>query len=182
MDPGQTIEGSGETRPRRCRRPGDRSPSPEGPGPRAFSQHIRRAPVPQCFGLPPTSPNTPGRQTQVFGWKTSGSPAGPAEWMMTISSFNIFPFAWGSMFGHGLNSSRTTASATGQTSRGSSSEISRGHMSTLETPGTSRAASRSPASPCGITSIGSQSGATPFLMSSTQTSSARSSLGQPVSP
>ena len=32
-NPDQTIEGSGETRPRRGRRPDDQSPSPEGPGP-----------------------------------------------------------------------------------------------------------------------------------------------------
>ena len=48
---------------------------------------------------------------------------------MTISSSNIFPFAWGNMFGHGLNSFHMTASATGRTSRGSSSGISRGRTS-----------------------------------------------------
>ena len=36
-------------------------------------------------------------------------------------------------------------------------------------------------SPYGITSVGSQNNATPFLMSLTYTSSARSSPGQPVS-
>ena len=40
-------------------------------------------------------------------------------------------------------------------------------------PRTSRAASRSLMSPCGITSVGSQSSATPFLMSSTRTSSVK---------
>ena len=126
---------------------------------------------------PPTSPNTSGRQTQVFGSRTFGSPTGPEEWMMTILSFSIFPFAWGNMFGNGLNSSRTTASATLRTSRGSSSEISRGRMFALETLGTSRVASRSPASPYEITSAGSPIDPTPSLMSSTQTSSAHSSLG-----
>ena len=47
--PGRTIEGTCETRPRHCRRPDDRSPSPEGPGPRAFGWRIRRAPFPQRF-------------------------------------------------------------------------------------------------------------------------------------
>ena len=54
MDPGQTIKGSGETSPRRGHRLDDRSPSPEGPGPRAFSRRIWRAPFPQCF-RPPTN-------------------------------------------------------------------------------------------------------------------------------
>ena len=49
MDLGQTIEGSGETRPRRGRRLDDWSPSPEGLGPRAFSRRIRRAPFSQRF-------------------------------------------------------------------------------------------------------------------------------------
>ena len=50
--PGQTIEGSGETRPRRGHRPDDRSPSPEGLGPWAFSWRIQRAPFPQPFQPP----------------------------------------------------------------------------------------------------------------------------------
>ena len=51
-------------------------------------------------------------------------------------------------------------------------------MSALVTPRTSRAISRSPVSPYGITSVGSPNDATPSLMSSMQTSSAHSSLGQ----
>ena len=78
---------------------------------------------------PPTSPSTPGRRTPVYGSKIFGSPAKPEGWMMTISSFNISPSTWGNMFEHGSNSSRTTASTIGRTSRGSSSETSRGHMS-----------------------------------------------------
>ena len=45
-------------------------------------------------------------------------------------------------------------------------------MSVLGIPRTSRAASKCPMSPYGITSVGSQNGATPFLMSLTRTSSA----------
>ena len=52
--PGRTIEGSGETHPRRGRRPDDRSPSPDGPGPRAFGRCIQRVPFPQRF-RPPTN-------------------------------------------------------------------------------------------------------------------------------
>ena len=112
------------------------------------------------FDHPPTSPNTLWRQTPVFGSKISGSPVEREGWMITFSSFNISPSTWGNMFGHGSNSSRMTASVTGRTSRGSSSEISRGRMSTLVTPRTSRATSRSPASPYGITSVGSPNDAT----------------------
>jgi hypothetical protein len=109
-------------------------------------------------------------------------PTEPEGWMMTISSFNISSSTWGNMFGHGMDSSHTTASATGWTSRGSLSEISRGRMSGLVTPRTSRAASRSLGSPYGITCVGSPNDATPSLMSSTWTSSTHSSLGQPLSP
>ena len=66
-DPGQTIEGSGETRLRRGRRPDDRSPSPEGPGPRAFSRRIRRAPFPQRF-RPPTNIAKYTRETNPGIW------------------------------------------------------------------------------------------------------------------
>ena len=129
-----------------------------------------------------TSPSIPGRRTPVYGSKTSGSPAEPEEWMMTTPSSSTSPSAWGSMFEHGSNSFRQTASASRRISRGSSSEISKGRMSILVIPRNSRATSRSPTSPCGITSVGSQSSATPFLVSSMQASSARSSLGQPTSP
>jgi len=88
---------------------------------------------------------------------------------MITSSFSTSSSAWGNMLEHGSNSSRTTASATRRTSRGSLSGTSRGRMSALGTLGTSRAASRSPTSPYGITSVGSQSGVTPFLMLSTWT-------------
>ena len=54
MGPSQTIEGSGEMRPRHGHRLDDRSPSPNGPGPRAFGQRIWRAPFPPCF-QPPTN-------------------------------------------------------------------------------------------------------------------------------
>ena len=105
-----------------------------GPLAGASEEHRSRS----ASDCPPTSPSTPGRQTPVYGSKISGSPAEPEGWMMTISSFNISPSTWGNIFGHGLNSSCTTASVTGRTSRGSLSEISRGRMSALETPGTSR--------------------------------------------
>ena len=101
---------------------------------------------------------------------------------MTYSSFNISPFVWGNMFEHGLNSSHTTASVTGWTSRGSLSGISRGRMSALVNPRTSRAASRSLVSPYGITSVGSPNNATPSQMSSMQMSSMQTFPGQTASP
>ena len=117
----------------------------------------------------PTSPNTPGKRIPVYGSKTYGSPTKPEEWMMTTSSFNTSPSVWGSMFEHGSNSSQLAASATRRISRGSSSGIPRERMSALRIPRTSRAVSRSPTSPYGITSVGSQNNATPFLMWLTRT-------------
>jgi hypothetical protein len=102
--------------------------------------------------------------------------------MMTASSFSTSPSVWGNMFERGSNSSRMTASTIGWSSRGSLSGTSRGRISVLGTPRTLRAASRSPASPYRITSVGSQSSATPYQMSTTRTSSVHSSSGQPMSP
>ena len=50
----RTIEETGETHPRRGHRPNDRSPSLDGPGPRAFGRRIQRAPFPQRL-RPPTN-------------------------------------------------------------------------------------------------------------------------------
>jgi hypothetical protein len=83
----------------------------------------------------------------------------------------------GSTFEHGSNSCRPTAFVVGQSSSRSSLGTSRGCTCALETPKTSRAASRSLVSPCRITSIASPSSAILFLTSST-----RSSLEPPASP
>ena len=85
--------------------------------------------------------------------------------MMTTSSFSTSPSAWGNMFERGSNSSRTTASATGWTSRGYLLGIFRGRMFARRTTRTTRAASSSQTSPYGTTSVGSRSGATRFMMS-----------------
>ena len=66
-NPGQTIEGTGETRPRRSRRPDGWSPSPEDPGPRAFSWLIQKAPFPQRF-RPPTNVTKYTRETNPGIW------------------------------------------------------------------------------------------------------------------
>ena len=149
-------------------------------GPSAYASRERHSH--SAFDRLPTSPNIPGRRIPVYGSKTSSSPIEPEEWMMITSSFSTSPSAWGNMFERGSNSSRMTASVTGRISRGSSSGISRGRMSVLGIPRTSRVASRSPASPYGTTSVGSPNDATPSLMSSTRTSSAHSSPGQRASP
>ena len=49
------------------RRPDDRSPSPDGLGPRAFGRRIRRAPFPQCF-RPPTNITKYTRETNPGIW------------------------------------------------------------------------------------------------------------------
>ena len=164
MGPGWTIEGTGETHPGMVagRTTGVLARMARDHGPLADASRERRSH--STSDRPPTSPSTPGRQTLVYGSKISGSPTEPEGWMMTISSFNISPSTWGNTFGCGLNSSHMTASMTGRTSRGYSSEISRGRMSALGIPRTSRVANRRPMSPYGITSVGSQNDATPFLM------------------
>ena len=67
MNPSQTIEGTGETCPKHNHRPDNQSPSPEGPGPRAFSRHIRKAPLPQRF-RPPTNITKYTRETNLGIW------------------------------------------------------------------------------------------------------------------
>ena len=49
----RTIKGSGETHLRHGHRPDDRSPSPDGPGPRAIGRRIQKASFPHRF-QPPT--------------------------------------------------------------------------------------------------------------------------------
>ena len=67
IDPGRTIEGSGETRPRRDRWLDNQSPSPKGPGPWAFSRRIRRAPFPNRF-WPPSNITKYTRETNLGIW------------------------------------------------------------------------------------------------------------------
>jgi hypothetical protein len=53
----------------------DRSPSPEPPGPQAFSRAIRRAPFPTWFRTPTTITKYSGRRDRNCGSRTTGWPA-----------------------------------------------------------------------------------------------------------
>jgi hypothetical protein len=119
-----------------------------------------------------TLPSTPGRQTPLYGWKISNSPTEPEGRMMTTASSSTSPSASGSTFKRGSNSCRPTASVVELSSSRFSSGTSRERTNTLKTPGTSRAASRSLASPCGTTSAGSPGSPILYLTSLMQTSSA----------
>ena len=87
---------------------------------------------------------------------------------MTISSSNIFPFAWGEHVQAWLEFLPHDSIHDWANLKRVFVGNFQGCPSVLGTPGTSRAASRSPVSPYGITSIGSPNDATPSLMSSTQ--------------
>ena len=54
-------------RPRYGRRSDDRSPTPEGPRPRAFDQSTRRAPFPQRF-RPPINITKYTEETNLYIW------------------------------------------------------------------------------------------------------------------
>jgi hypothetical protein len=97
--------------------------------------------------------------------------------MMIISSSSSSPSVLGSSFERGLNSCHPTTSVDGWSSNKSSLGISRGRTCALEIRRTSRAANRSLASPYRTTSADSASNAILSVTLSTQTSSARSSLG-----
>jgi hypothetical protein len=69
----------------------DRSPSPEPPGPRAFSRAIRRAPFPTRFRTSSTITKYSGSQSRNYGSRTTGWPASWVERTMTTSSSATFP-------------------------------------------------------------------------------------------
>jgi hypothetical protein len=69
----------------------DRSPSPEPPGPQAFSRAIRRAPFPTRFRTPTTITKYSGRRDQNYGSRTTGWPANWVERTMTTSSSATSP-------------------------------------------------------------------------------------------
>jgi hypothetical protein len=69
----------------------DRSPSPEPPGPQAFSQAIRRAPFPTGSGPRLPSPSTRGKQGRSCGLRTTGRPASWEERTTPTSSSATSP-------------------------------------------------------------------------------------------
>ena len=101
---------------------------------------------------------------------------------MTTSSSSISRYAWERTSAPGWISCPPTPSAVGQMSEKYSSVTFKAHTYALTTLGTSRTASRSPASPCATTSGASPNSATHCQASSTPTSSVRSSAGRTARP
>jgi hypothetical protein len=153
----------------------DRSPSPEPPGPQAFSRAIRRAPFPTGSEPRLPSPSTQGRQGRNCGLQTTGWPASWVGRTMTTSSSATSPCSsptppepcWSICLLH--------RSPTGTTWSKPSPTTSRAHMCALGTPGISEATASSRENPCGTTSIDFRSSAPSCPTSPTQMSSARSS-------
>jgi hypothetical protein len=69
----------------------DRSPSPEPPGPQAFSRAIRRAPFPTRFRPPTTIAKYSGRRDRNCGSRTTAWPANWVERTTTTSSSATSP-------------------------------------------------------------------------------------------
>jgi hypothetical protein len=130
----------------------DRSPSPEPPGPQAFSRAIRRAPFPTRFRTPTTI-------TKYSATSPCSSPTPLApSWSTCLRG----------------------RSPTGTTWSKPSPAISRAHTCALGIPGISGAADSSRESLSGTTSGDSRSSAPSCPTSPIQTSSARSSPAPPA--
>jgi hypothetical protein len=115
----------------------DRSPSPEPPGPQAFSRAIRRAPFPTRFRTPILSRSTRGRRDRNCGSRTTGWPANWVERTMTTSSSATSPCSFPTPFAPGWNTCLRGRSPTGTTWSKPSPAISRARTCAPETPGIS---------------------------------------------
>jgi hypothetical protein len=153
----------------------DRSPSPEPPGPQAFSRAIRRTLFPTRFRTPTTITNTRGRQGRNYGSRTIGWPASWVEWTMTTSSSATFPYSSPTPPEPGWSICLLRRSPTGMTWSKPSPATSRAHTCALGTPGISEAAASSQENPCGTTSDDFRSSAQSCPTLPTLMSSARSS-------
>jgi hypothetical protein len=153
----------------------DRSPSPEPPGPQAFSRAIRRAPFPTGSEPRLPSPSTRGKQGRNCGSRTTGWPASWVERTMTTSSSATSPCSSPTPPGPGWSICLLRRSPTGTTWSKASPETSRAHTCALGTPGISEAAASSRENPCETTSSDFRSSAPSCPTSPTQMSSARSS-------
>jgi hypothetical protein len=153
----------------------DQSPSPEPPGPQAFSRAIRRALFPTRFRASTTITKYSG-ETRPELWLTDYRLAchlgGTA---MTTSSSATSPCSSLTPPEPGWSIWLLRRSPTGTTWSKPSPETSRAHTCALGTPGISEAAASSRENPCGTTSGDFRSSAPSCPTSSTQMSSARSS-------
>jgi hypothetical protein len=153
----------------------DRSPSPDPPGPQAFSGAIRRAPFPTRFQTPTTITKYSRKQGRNCGSRTTGWPASWVEQTMTTSSSATSPCSSPTPSEPGSSICLLRRSPTGTTWSKPLSGTSRAHTCALGTPGISEAAASSRENPCGTTSGDFRSSAPSYPTSPTQMSSARSS-------
>jgi hypothetical protein len=153
----------------------DRSPSPEPPGPQAFSWAIRWAPFPTRFRTPTTIAKYSG-ETRPELWLANYRLACQlGERKMTTSSSATSPCSSPTPPEPGWSICLLRRSPTGMTWSKPSLATSRAHTCALGTPGISEAAASSQVSPCRTTSGDSRSNAPSCPTSPTQMSSARSS-------
>jgi hypothetical protein len=153
----------------------DQSPSPEPPGPQAFSWAIRRAPFLARFWAPTTITKYSG-ETRPELWfadyRLACQLGGTDDDNLIICNL---PCSSPTLPGPGWSICLPHRSPTGTTWSRLSLEISRARTCALGTPGISEAATSSQGNPCESTSDGFQSSAPSCPTSPTRMSSGRSS-------
>jgi hypothetical protein len=154
----------------------DRSPSPEPPGPQAFSWAIRRAPFPTRFRAPTTITKYSGEtrpELWLADYRLTCQLGGTDDDNLIICNLPLFfsdaARAW-------LEHLPPAQISTGMIWSKPSLETSRARTCAMGTPGISEAAASSQGNPCGTTSGGFRSSAPSCPTSPTRMSSARSSL------
>jgi hypothetical protein len=158
----------------------DRSPSPEPPGPQAFSRAIRRAPFPTRF-RPPTTITKYSGETRPELWladyRLACQLGGTDDDNLIIRTS---PCSSPTPLAPGWSTCLRGRSPTGTTWSKPSPAISRARTYALETPGTSEAADSSRESLSRTTSDDSRSSALSYPTSPIQMSSVRSSSAPPA--
>jgi hypothetical protein len=125
----------------------DRSPSPEPPGPRAFSRAIRRAPFPTRFRTPTTITKYSGEskpELWLTDYRLACQLGGTDDDNLIIRNF---PYSSPTPPEPGWSICLLRRSPTGTTWSNPSPATSRAHTCALETPGISEAAASSRESP-----------------------------------
>jgi hypothetical protein len=153
----------------------DRSPSPEPPGPQAFSRAIRRAPFLTRFRTPTTITKYSGEirpELWLADYRLACQLGGTDDDNLIIRNL---PCSSLTSPEPGSSICLLRRSPTGTTWSKPSPETSRAHTCALGTPGISEATANSRENPCGTTSGNFRSSAPSCPTSPTQMSSARSS-------
>jgi hypothetical protein len=158
----------------------DRGPSPEPPGPQAFSWAIRRASFLTRFRTPTTITKYSGRRGRNCGSRTTDCPVSWVGRTMTTSSSATSPCFSLTPLEPGRSICLRSRSPTGTTWFKPSPATSRARTYALGTPGISEAAASSRESLSGTTSGNSRSSAPSCPTSPTRMSSARSSPAPPA--